>query len=686
MTAQAQNIDNKKPIWILETIQAPLMKMSEAEIAENPASKYTFEGPCAEFNGEKNENERYYDKDDYAQHVEYLKEEIAENSLLGELNHNEEYMVDMTKVSHMVKDLRYDEQAQQYKIKVQLLETRNGKDAMAMVDAGAPLYISSRASGYIDDKGNVTLERIYTYDIVYRPGFKNAKLNRLNESLGFKSESISIFERKQETPINKLSNPNENMSEFVTKKDFQSYSEKVENHLVSLRKLMEGKSAQPLHLRSGKNNFASRRVNESVEDGQLTVDNIKAKLTGQPTEKLEDLYKKYVAPNMPDDSNADSLVHDIASAVLGDEEKMTSIMNEEVMKDAEEPVSTENQPKQDAEFEERFAQVEEAVKNNNIEMSAVLEFLEMARLRFNGQSAFINEMVKFNNTMADFVDKIAVRSNEQGEFMNMISNKMNETIDYVHKTATFAHESHKNTNALRNTVNEVVSSQNKMITTVNESMKQMNKKITDTASSNRTQRYLENRQQRINESKEKTSKNIVGNKGELTSKVDSILESVKKKGTDEKQIIMEHNYPFVKHLDDSTRQIFEGMNEVQRKQVANHIKTNKNVTKENVSDVVNRVNEDKDLTIFLTKMPKKYINVWESLNSVKKEQVISLFRMKECRSDYEVEMFWEGIDFSGSAQLLNENINVENNVVELGKDVSSIGYNESEIDRSLGLN
>jgi len=163
--------DNTGKYFIREAMDQPLSKSS--------SGKYVFEGMCANF--ERNNNGRIYDRDDYLGHIKALREKAQSNRLLGELDHPDGFAVSMKNVSHKIVDLYYEEKNDTVRIKIELLDTPEGKKAKAIADAGVPLHISSRASGYINESGDVTLDSIYTYDIVDNPGFADAQLNRVNE-------------------------------------------------------------------------------------------------------------------------------------------------------------------------------------------------------------------------------------------------------------------------------------------------------------------------------------------------------------------------------------------------------------------------------------------------------------------------------------------------------------------------
>ena len=185
-------------IWLLEQSKSPLslVDVSESEITPGSTPKYILTGICAEFDT-PNDNNRIYKKEDYLKHLEYLKPQIEQGILLGSPDHDEDYHVSMRSVSHIIRDLWYDEADNTVKIKIELLPTRYGKDLIEIVKAGSPLFISSRATGYRDEQtGVVAIDTIYTYDVVYRPGFANAKLTRISES---NSNAMFIAPRLVET-------------------------------------------------------------------------------------------------------------------------------------------------------------------------------------------------------------------------------------------------------------------------------------------------------------------------------------------------------------------------------------------------------------------------------------------------------------------------------------------------------
>lgn len=131
--------------------------------------------------GVRNNNRRIYSKENYGQMVEGLQREIMEAGVLGELEHPESMNINLNNVSHKIESVEMHEDGT-VSGTIVLLNTDKGRNAKAIVEAGVPLYISSRALGSIDASGNVTLTSLKTYDLVGTPGFSQAKLEQLKES------------------------------------------------------------------------------------------------------------------------------------------------------------------------------------------------------------------------------------------------------------------------------------------------------------------------------------------------------------------------------------------------------------------------------------------------------------------------------------------------------------------------
>lgn len=241
-------MDNKQFVMILERSGENLSVLKKND------TEYILEGVFAQF-GVENNNHRIYEEKEYLPHMDYLKKKITENRLLGELDHPEKFDISLNKVSHLIEDIRYDSKNRQVVGKIRLLDTPSGQIAKNLVDSGIPISISSRAAGVVGENKKVSIKRIFTYDLVADPGFENAQMKRINESLGYGEDdslaiydmsdkaSLSFMESLESGEINKENTEKtpQKMHEFVTIDDMNKYSliikeeiEKINGRLESI--------------------------------------------------------------------------------------------------------------------------------------------------------------------------------------------------------------------------------------------------------------------------------------------------------------------------------------------------------------------------------------------------------------------------------------------------------------------
>ena len=231
---------NKNDLLIVE------MSSSQLKVAEGENKEYILEGIFGEIDS-KNKNNRIYTEDEYVPQIQQLQDKIKSSKLLGELDHPQQFDVSLKNVSHIIEELYYDKDNKHVKGKIRLLDTDAGRQAKALVDAGVPLQISSRAAGAVESNGKVKIKQLFTYDLVADPGFANAELKRVNESYGFDDNSgLWIYEMNGEgaeapevaqeiTETNIETNNNKNMAEFVKAEDFHKYSEYLANEIKGIK-------------------------------------------------------------------------------------------------------------------------------------------------------------------------------------------------------------------------------------------------------------------------------------------------------------------------------------------------------------------------------------------------------------------------------------------------------------------
>jgi len=290
-------------VLILERSSQNLQKVAKG-------NKTVLEGVFAEF-GIENKNSRIYQEAQYLPHIEYLKKDIANGNLLGELDHPERFEVQLSNVSHRVTDLWYDAPKRQILGRIEILDgTPKGQIAKSLLEAGVPLSISSRAAGTVNDDKTVSIQQIYTYDLVAKPGFEAAQLhnvnesyrsniqnliNRLNESyntqekqnigsdLGIVNENISIIDvtdkypsvkfREEAKILNKNNNKNNenNMDSKLNEDAIQQWTIQFKSELSKLNERL--------------NQFESK----ILENGGTTGDSKEIKLIKSYVEKLRSI-------------------------------------------------------------------------------------------------------------------------------------------------------------------------------------------------------------------------------------------------------------------------------------------------------------------------------------------------------------------------------------------------------------
>ena len=145
--------------------------------------------------GAKNQNGRVYPKDILMREVKnYKKIQIAEKRALGELDHPESSVVNLSNVSHNVTDAWF--QGDDVVGKVEILDTPAGKILKELLKAGIKLGISSRGLGSVEQVNEDTVKvghdfELICWDFVSNPSTHGAfmKPTSLSESVNKASYS-----------------------------------------------------------------------------------------------------------------------------------------------------------------------------------------------------------------------------------------------------------------------------------------------------------------------------------------------------------------------------------------------------------------------------------------------------------------------------------------------------------------
>lgn len=271
-----------KKLLILERSQSNLNYTTDND------GSIVLEGVFTEI-GVRNKNNRIYEEKEVLPHINELQEKVKSSKLLGELDHPKDFDISLSNVSHVVEDLRYDEDKKQVLGKIRLLNTSKGKEAQALIKDGIPLHISSRAAGTVDESGKVKIKKFFTYDLVADPGFENAELSRVNESYGFGNDSgVIIYEMEETQNTEDKKDLTMENNEFVTVEDFQKYTEYVSGVLNNVKESANSNNNELVEKLVKYSEHIAEKVNQLTDYTEYLSENLDKNIS----------YSDYLAENV----------------------------------------------------------------------------------------------------------------------------------------------------------------------------------------------------------------------------------------------------------------------------------------------------------------------------------------------------------------------------------------------------
>jgi hypothetical protein len=586
-------------------------------IVEKNDQEYVLEGVFTQF-GVLNANQRIYEEKDFLPHLEYLQESIRENSLLGELDHPDKFDITLTNVSHRIEEMKYDKESRQIRGKIRIFNTPKGQIAKELIDKGTPIAISSRAAGVVKENNHVELKRVFTYDLVATPGFKNAKLKRINESeIGglLESENLAIYdvsneelfvrdaisfkiieseENNKETPTMTKQEQNQNATSFVSEEKMSIYTKRVKDRIVDL-------------------------------DTRLS-----AFENAHGTSSLTSLQNE---------------VHKIQSI----QEKMITYLDT---------------------FHDEHKILENYVKNSSTRLDQSIDYTQTIALN----AKKLEEQMKFSFS---FLEKVSVTLNEALNYIEEVAGATNANINYTEEIAGAV-------NAAINYIEEAAGASNAAINYMEEIAGATNANINYTqevaGAANAAINYIEEVAGVGNTGK--TSSPISEKTSNLLSKVDEILNSVKKQKTEVG--VNESSFGQLKLLSPELKTKFNSLSPAQKQKVVEAVNENKAFSERDIILCWNKAlyEYNSNPNRFLDEMPEDIKPVWESLNNAQKQTIIAQSRFYDVQSDLGIKQFWETRELKPRAnvsQLLKESAQL-NNTSQSALEVSDLGYSKSYIE------
>ena len=184
---------------ITETVLDDVHCIVEAK--DSGSKDYFIEGVFMQ-SEKKNRNGRIYPKGILTKEVSrYNKEFVSTSRALGELGHPEGPTVNLERVSHIIKELRFD--GNNIMGKAKIMDTPYGRIVKNLIDEGAKIGVSSRGMGSIKKNGSINEVQkdfyLASVDIVADPSAPDAFVEGIMEGKQWVWEGGILREKQIES-------------------------------------------------------------------------------------------------------------------------------------------------------------------------------------------------------------------------------------------------------------------------------------------------------------------------------------------------------------------------------------------------------------------------------------------------------------------------------------------------------
>ena len=564
---------------------------------------YVLEGIFGEIDS-KNKNNRIYTEDEYVPQIEALQNKIKSSKLLGELDHPQQFDVSLKNVSHVIEDLFYDKENKQVKGRIRLLDTDAGRQAKALVDAGVPLQISSRAAGTVESSGKVKIKQLFTYDLVADPGFENAELSRVNESYGFSNDdNLFIYEigSPQVLETNSNQNNTEKMEEFVNANDFNKYTEYLAEEIKSLKDSID-------EVKSGVSESANKSVEEQLQDVIAHNDHLVENIN-----KITE-YTQYLAEKLDENIQYSEHVAEKADQGIQYAEHIAEKLDQSIQYSehiAEKTDQAIQYAEHVAEKSDQGIQYTEAVAESVNKIKEYAEYI----------ASSANEGFQENDKLIEYVDYLKENLESVTQYAEYIAESINENL-VVESEGEVSKDAEDATVPAEDLKADLKKSDSEVEDETKDGEDPADGDVGKDGAHDPLEAY----------------------KSEITAKLDTLVENA---------LIKENTNPsFFRIVSGSTQSKYNELNEDAKKEVRQAVAKRGFMTEAQIVSLIESsqlIIENRNAEPFvLSAMPSEYKEQWESLSESKQAQVLAQSKYFTLNTEYQVANFWQTRDLRES--------------------------------------
>ena len=683
--------------------------------------EYVLEGVFGEID-KKNRNNRIYTEDEYVPQIEALQEKIKSSKLLGELDHPAKFDISLKNVSHVIEDLFYDKETKEVRGKIRLLDTDAGKQAKALVDAGIPLQISSRAAGAVESNGQVKIKQLFTYDLVADPGFENAQLNRVNESYGLSNDSnISIFEITEEGMVtetetieteNKIENNQimENKARFVSVEDFNKYSAYLAEEIKTLKESLADNSTndnieEKVNALTSYVEYVAETADRGIQYTEYVADNLDKNIdySNYISENLNNSidYSEYVAEKLDESISYTEHVAEASAKIKEYANYLAEAMNEGA-NDYENIVKYANYLKENVESVSEYADyIAETINTNlivedesGIEAEDLKDELkdttpevvdadgeEYAKAEDRAEDDSAEQMKDLEEAPSPSKEVAESEEAEEAEEAeeNVESEEDEEAEEDAVEEADDVNDGDDKTGIEVEDLESDAKEIENNVTAPEDKSKELEADLAKPAAPSKVVVEGEEDDEEVHSEiadEDEEEDAVESYKNEISEKLSALIN----KATEKKN----NNPHFFKFVSESTQNKYNELEEADKAKVLANVEGRGYLTESQINVLMESALVEvagQTAPYFIEVMPSEYRDTWAKLSEAKKSQIEAQAKMVKLTSPYQVKNFWDTRDLRETAPVMEKVEMISESKVEAPK--SNITYNTDGIEAEL---